>query len=369
MTDHAPIHVQSDLPPFAMIPRWLEDAPISDRAYRLYGMLTGYAAMRDGARPTVSTLSDRLGTSDRSVQRARSELERVGAVCRHARYAPPRNGDGARELQSLYVIHARPTFDHDECRVPEGHDVARDPSLDVSDTSRNVSEDPENASEGGVTQLSPPVDNASEAQDAGGDTAVTGGEGDTGCTPGGDTAVTPTERTTRRETPGARADVRARAGEHPQEPGGGGDEHQDPSPTVRTLDRIAAVFDRPDAGDLGREDLTEAVTERLDAGWTPTQVVAAVTDRELPEKVYSFAGVILSRVRQLDEPPGAEVAAAAEDTAATLDRWSGEFAAMDDAVEQARAEARARVRERFDQIVQQDDPPADTPEGGGPAAP
>lgn len=66
---------------FAVIPEWVLDADISDRAIRVYCVLRRYADKDTGhARPSRAAIAERCRTSVKSVDRALRELERVGAV-------------------------------------------------------------------------------------------------------------------------------------------------------------------------------------------------------------------------------------------------------------------------------------------------
>lgn len=65
---------------FARLPECLLDAPVSDRAVRLYALLDRYAGQNGEAWPRRSTLAERLRTSLRSVDRALDELVDAGAL-------------------------------------------------------------------------------------------------------------------------------------------------------------------------------------------------------------------------------------------------------------------------------------------------
>ncbi len=67
---------------FVIIPEWVLDADISDKAVRLYGVLRSYADHRTGvAFPSRRTLAGRLRIADvKGVDRALAELEDIGAV-------------------------------------------------------------------------------------------------------------------------------------------------------------------------------------------------------------------------------------------------------------------------------------------------
>jgi DNA-binding transcriptional MocR family regulator len=80
--------------PFAQIPEWLLDAPVSDRAVRLYGILARYAGKQGHAHPSRRTLAERLGCSLDSVDRALAELCQVGIL--EVRHRPA--AEGSKEL-------------------------------------------------------------------------------------------------------------------------------------------------------------------------------------------------------------------------------------------------------------------------------
>lgn len=65
---------------FAIVPEWVLEAPISDRAVRLYGILRRYADQDLRAHPGRRALAERLRCSVDSVDRAVRELVQVGAM-------------------------------------------------------------------------------------------------------------------------------------------------------------------------------------------------------------------------------------------------------------------------------------------------
>ena len=77
---------RSDTGPFALIPEWVLDREISDRAVRLYGLLARYADKDGESWPSRRTLSERLRCSLASVDRALDELAGAGAIDRGLRY-------------------------------------------------------------------------------------------------------------------------------------------------------------------------------------------------------------------------------------------------------------------------------------------
>lgn len=79
-------YVVSDTGAFAIVPEWVLDAEVSDRAVRLYGLLARYADQRGLAWPRRAVLAERLRTSVKSVDRAMAELETLRAVEVEARF-------------------------------------------------------------------------------------------------------------------------------------------------------------------------------------------------------------------------------------------------------------------------------------------
>lgn len=79
--------IRSDVGPWTMIPEWLLDAEIGDRAVRLYALLGRYAdASGSGAYPSRRTLAKRLRCSTDTVDRATHELVDIGALIVKARF-------------------------------------------------------------------------------------------------------------------------------------------------------------------------------------------------------------------------------------------------------------------------------------------
>src|SRR5262249_8480284 len=66
---------------FAMVPEWLIYSGVSDRAVRLYGVLARHAQSDGtGADPGRARLARLMRTSRSSLDRARRELEGIGAI-------------------------------------------------------------------------------------------------------------------------------------------------------------------------------------------------------------------------------------------------------------------------------------------------
>lgn len=83
-----------------MVPEWVLDAEVSDRAVRLYCVLRRYARAADNeAWPKRATLAARMRCSIDSVDRALEELAILGAVEKRARY----RNDGGRASNGYHV--------------------------------------------------------------------------------------------------------------------------------------------------------------------------------------------------------------------------------------------------------------------------
>jgi helix-turn-helix protein len=91
--------VRSDTGPFTIVPEWLLDAEISDRALRLYAVLGRYADRNGRAHPTRRRLAERLRCSLNSLDRARQELEQAGALEIDRRFSA--DGDPTSSMYTL----------------------------------------------------------------------------------------------------------------------------------------------------------------------------------------------------------------------------------------------------------------------------
>ena len=87
---------------FAIVPQWLLEAPVSDAAVRLYGLLARYGNSSGRRMPSRQTLADSLRRSKDSVDRALRELEGCGAV------VVQRRRDGTTNLTNLYQLRTSP---------------------------------------------------------------------------------------------------------------------------------------------------------------------------------------------------------------------------------------------------------------------
>ena len=81
---------------FAMMPEWVIDLDISHTAFRLYAVLARYADnVTHQAFPSLDTLANRLGCSEKTVRRAIEDLVKHGAITKHNR---------GRYQSSLYTV-------------------------------------------------------------------------------------------------------------------------------------------------------------------------------------------------------------------------------------------------------------------------
>jgi hypothetical protein len=84
---------------FSIIPDWVLDAKISDRAVRIYGILARYADNETlVAFPKRETIASRAGCHVKSVDRAMQELVQIGAITKEHR----KTGNGYQS--NLYTL-------------------------------------------------------------------------------------------------------------------------------------------------------------------------------------------------------------------------------------------------------------------------
>jgi hypothetical protein len=111
---------------FAIVPEWVLDADISDRAVRLYGVLRRYADQQGRAFPSRRTLADRLHVADpKVVDRALADLVQIGAVVVERTGGAP----GQAWTANRYLVrHTRPSGRTTTPLVVDG------PHLETDDT-------------------------------------------------------------------------------------------------------------------------------------------------------------------------------------------------------------------------------------------
>ena len=96
--------IRSDLA-FSLIPEWLLDSQVSDKAIRLYCLLHRYADNQTHeCFPSIKTLARRAHCTARTVQRALDELVELGAVKKK-----PRHSVSGGVTSNLYVLKRVPS--------------------------------------------------------------------------------------------------------------------------------------------------------------------------------------------------------------------------------------------------------------------
>lgn len=93
------MRVTSDVGPWSVVPEWVLDAEVSDRAVRLYALLGRYADNHGKAFPLRRTLAERLRCSVNSLDRAVRELIAAGALV-----VTQRRTDQGDLTSSLYTL-------------------------------------------------------------------------------------------------------------------------------------------------------------------------------------------------------------------------------------------------------------------------
>lgn len=98
------MRVTSDVGPWSIVPEWLLDTEVSDRAVRLYATLGRYADRNGESFASRRTLASRLRCSVDSVDRAARELIGAGALSISARTAE----DGNQTTNLYHLTLAAP---------------------------------------------------------------------------------------------------------------------------------------------------------------------------------------------------------------------------------------------------------------------
>lgn len=99
MTDELDVDLR-----FAILPEWVLDADVSDRAVRLYAVLDRFAGESRRAWPSRETLARRLNCSRESVDRAVRELRSLEAI-----EVQNRRLDDGQPTSNLYVLRRAPS--------------------------------------------------------------------------------------------------------------------------------------------------------------------------------------------------------------------------------------------------------------------
>lgn len=100
MTDSISASVTVDRGPFEMLPHWLLDEDVSAQAIRLYLLMRRHGNRDGTAFPGRRRLAEQMGASASTVDRAKADLIRVGAICETRRLSA--EGDWT---SNLYHVH------------------------------------------------------------------------------------------------------------------------------------------------------------------------------------------------------------------------------------------------------------------------
>ena len=102
--------LQSDLPPFAMVPRWIiQHTGLTSGAVRVFACLADMAGRDRPAWPSHRFLAIKCNMSVSSVRRHIKELVYVGALTVEPRYKP--NGEG--QTSNLFTLVNKPVNNTD----------------------------------------------------------------------------------------------------------------------------------------------------------------------------------------------------------------------------------------------------------------
>lgn len=128
------LEVTSEVGTFAIVPDWIVEAGVSDKAVRLWIILWQYADRRTGrAWPSHATLAERLGCSTGHVRRLQNELVEVGCITVEQRWAE----DGSQRSNMVTLRVTPPT----SMRTPSGTGVG-DPPAQMRDITRTREQEP-----------------------------------------------------------------------------------------------------------------------------------------------------------------------------------------------------------------------------------
>jgi hypothetical protein len=128
------IEVTTDLGTFAIVPDWLADSGVSDKALRLWIVLWQHADRRTGrAWPRREIIAKRVGCSVGHVRRLHKELEEVGGITVVQRWAE----DGSQR-SNMVTMHVTPRAPMNP--PPRTH--AQDPRAPMRDITRTKEQEP-----------------------------------------------------------------------------------------------------------------------------------------------------------------------------------------------------------------------------------
>ena len=126
---------------FGRVPTWLLDAAVSDRAIRLFALLTRYADREGRGFPGRRVLADRLRCSVDSIDRALRELVTAGALRVEERWNV--DGDGGRLTNDYFLLEQRAEDPGRTDAAPPGRTGAAPPGrTDAAAPGRDVAAAP-----------------------------------------------------------------------------------------------------------------------------------------------------------------------------------------------------------------------------------
>ena len=97
--------LQSDLPPFAMVPRWIiQHTGLTSGAVRVFACLADMAGRDRPAWPSHRTIAIKCNMSVSSVRRHIKELVYAGALTVEPRYKPNKEG----QTSNIYTVVNKP---------------------------------------------------------------------------------------------------------------------------------------------------------------------------------------------------------------------------------------------------------------------
>ena len=102
--------LESDLPPFAMVPRWIiQHTGLTSGAVRVFACLADMAGRDRPAWPSHRTLAIKCNMSVSSVRRHIKELVYAGALTVEPRYKPNKEG----QTSNIYTVVNKPVNNTD----------------------------------------------------------------------------------------------------------------------------------------------------------------------------------------------------------------------------------------------------------------
>ena len=126
--------IVSDVGPWSVVPEWVLDAEVSDRAIRLYALLGRYADGNGESYAKRRTLSERMRCSVASVDRAVLELNEIGAL-----EVDERHRDDGSQSSNLYTLRMSSPVSRGVITREEGGVITREDPKNESQKERETS--------------------------------------------------------------------------------------------------------------------------------------------------------------------------------------------------------------------------------------